>query len=189
MHCPLSRPRSRGKNVSDVMLPKLRPCFTLGITHAAIHITHAVCTRAINESSRSFTESAVPPPVTQPCHPAVSALPLQTSGRCSVCRVSSADQAVVSSLIITQSPLQYKTPVHQSHVYSSVRICSTINSITGVSSDLVLSAVCLTFNPESSLVLCLQARRCPGFLSKWPLVVVSKVTSCWSEYMNMSEYV
>ena len=67
MHCPLSRPRSRGKNVSDVMLPKLRPCFTLGITHAAIHITHAVCTRAIKESSRSFTESNRPPPVTPAC--------------------------------------------------------------------------------------------------------------------------
>ena len=48
-------PSLRGKNVSDVMLPKLRPCFTLGITHAAIHITHAVCTRAVKELSRNFT--------------------------------------------------------------------------------------------------------------------------------------
>ena len=75
---------------------------------------------------------------------------------------------------------------------SSVRICSSINSITEVTSLLwcfLMFALHNQSDPESSLVLCLQARRCPGFRSKWPLVVVSKVTSCWSEYMNMSEYV
>ena len=55
MHCPLSR--CSAKNVSDVMLPKLRPCFTLGITHATIlqtlHMQYALV--AINQPLRNFT--------------------------------------------------------------------------------------------------------------------------------------